>query len=391
MSLLLLAAYLWSADHTVILVSFDGMRWDYPRLAETPHVQELSEKGFTLKRLVPEAPSLTFPNHYSLVTGKSPVEHGVLYNTMYDRGTKNWFTLAQAEEVGNSFWYQAEPIWHTAHKNGIPAYVYFWAGSETDAMAPTLSVPFDREQDPRIRLETLRSWLERPPQTRPGFVAMYFYPTDGAGHYHGPDSPELLHAVREADWIIGQIAAMIEETGNQADCIIVADHGMTPILGPVFSYEEIETSLEDLPVEVVVNNHSMVDIFLSDTSPEVKDAVIARLPKHPHWHWLKDRPAERNHPTRSGDIVGYADLGYQIPDSRGIRYYGGHGYDTEEPDMSAFCMGFGPSFAAGSHMERRRVREVHDLLMFLLRLSPDPGPWAPVLKESQVEERSLQP
>jgi hypothetical protein len=66
---------------TVIVVSFDGFRWDYPSKAPTPNLRRLMERGVQARNLVPSFPSKTFPNHYSIVTGLYPGITGSLPTT----------------------------------------------------------------------------------------------------------------------------------------------------------------------------------------------------------------------------------------------------------------------------------------------------------------------
>ena len=53
----------------VILVSFDGFRWDYQDIYSTPAMDRLAAAGVRAASLKPVFPTLTFPNHYSIATG----------------------------------------------------------------------------------------------------------------------------------------------------------------------------------------------------------------------------------------------------------------------------------------------------------------------------------
>src|SRR5260370_16968704 len=70
-------------DPIVILVSFDGWRWDYIDRAPVPNLAALAARGVRAKELIPSFPSLTFPNHYTIVTGLYPGHHGIVSNTMW--------------------------------------------------------------------------------------------------------------------------------------------------------------------------------------------------------------------------------------------------------------------------------------------------------------------
>ena len=78
----------------------------------------------------PSFPSLTFPNHYTLVTGLRPDHHGLVNNKMQD-ATLGRFTMANRSAVEDARWWDgAEPIWVTAERAGIPTATMFWPGSE---------------------------------------------------------------------------------------------------------------------------------------------------------------------------------------------------------------------------------------------------------------------
>jgi len=97
-----------------ILVSIDGFRSDYLARGVTPQLSRLAAEG-TTGSMRPSFPSVTFPNHYTLVTGLHPDHHGIVGNRFVDP-VLGGFTMASKE---TGFWDQAEPIWVTAEKAGL--------------------------------------------------------------------------------------------------------------------------------------------------------------------------------------------------------------------------------------------------------------------------------
>ena len=114
----------------LILISLDGWRWDYQRLAPTPALDALMARGVRAEALRPVFPTKTFPNHYSIVTGLYSEAHGIVGNSMREPGTTRRFWISNAEEVGDSRWWQGEPIWVTAARQGRRTATLFWPGSE---------------------------------------------------------------------------------------------------------------------------------------------------------------------------------------------------------------------------------------------------------------------
>ena len=121
-----------SQYHPVILVSIDGFRPDYLSRGVTPNLNNLVASGVRAEAMRPSFPSITFPNHYTLVTGLRPDHHGLVGNTMEDVNIPGVrFSLGNAVAVTDRRWWdQAEPIWVTAEKNNIPTGTMFWPGSE---------------------------------------------------------------------------------------------------------------------------------------------------------------------------------------------------------------------------------------------------------------------
>ena len=64
---------IFAAKYTgkLIVVSFDGFRWDYTRFAETPHFDSLEENGTRVDYMIGVFPTKSFPSHVSLATGEN--------------------------------------------------------------------------------------------------------------------------------------------------------------------------------------------------------------------------------------------------------------------------------------------------------------------------------
>src|SRR5882724_1501101 len=85
----LAAALVQGADKKVVLISIDGLKGATlasiaSRNWNTPNLNELTRKGSVSEGLVGVFPTVTYPNHTTLVTGRSPAAHGILGNTLFD-------------------------------------------------------------------------------------------------------------------------------------------------------------------------------------------------------------------------------------------------------------------------------------------------------------------
>src|SRR5579883_2842820 len=71
--------------HYVVLVSLDGFRYDYAKKYGAVHLLDLARHGASAPDgMLTSYPSLTFPNHYTLVTGLYPEHHGIDAMSFYD-------------------------------------------------------------------------------------------------------------------------------------------------------------------------------------------------------------------------------------------------------------------------------------------------------------------
>ena len=81
------------SKHYVILVSLDGFRYDYAKRYHADHLLALATEGASASEgMLPAYPSITFPNHYTIVTGLYPEHHGIVANTFYDPTRKEVYT-----------------------------------------------------------------------------------------------------------------------------------------------------------------------------------------------------------------------------------------------------------------------------------------------------------
>lgn len=57
--------------HRVLLVSFDGFRWDYDRDVDTPNLDKMAADGVKAQYVTPPYLTITSPTHFTLLTGKN--------------------------------------------------------------------------------------------------------------------------------------------------------------------------------------------------------------------------------------------------------------------------------------------------------------------------------
>ncbi|MBP8275129.1 MAG: alkaline phosphatase family protein, partial [Acidobacteria bacterium] len=163
----------------LVLISIDGFRYDYFDRASVPNLKALAARGVRSQGLIPSFPSVTFPNHYTIVTGMVPDHHGIIANAMFDASIgKDKFTMSSAT-AKDPRWWGGEPIWTTAIKQGQKSAAMFWPGSE--AVKPTYWKPFDDNVSNEDRVKQVLEWMRLPEADRPTFSTLYFSEVDHAG------------------------------------------------------------------------------------------------------------------------------------------------------------------------------------------------------------------
>lgn len=60
--------------------------------------------------LRPSFPTLTFPNHWTLLTGLYPSAHGIVANDFYDPAIEKEFVYTEPSKSWDSDWWSGEPV-----------------------------------------------------------------------------------------------------------------------------------------------------------------------------------------------------------------------------------------------------------------------------------------
>jgi len=326
------------AKPLVLLVSLDGFKPSYLSKTLTPRLLELATAGVQAQGLVSSFPSLTFPNHLTIVTGQTPDHHGIVHNTMTDPGIAQRFSLGSREAVENpSWWQEAQAIWVTLREQGKIASTMFWPGSETviQGVRPNDWLSYEHNMPHRARIETLLGWLSRPPAQRPDLATLYFSDVDSAGHASGPDSDAVNAALRKVDDSIGQLVDELKQRGlfDQTTWVIVSDHGMA--LAPPQQVIAVPSLLTRFPAARWEWLGTTAGVRLNGESAEAVMSVLSTLPHVACWP-KADIPKRFRFGThrRIPEIVCLAEVGYSLTDNPARKGpLGQHGYDPEHPSM----------------------------------------------------------
>ena len=366
--------------YPLILISMDGFRWDYTERTDTPNFDFLIEKGVRAQSLMPVFPTSTFPNHLSVATGLYPENHGIVSNTMYDEVFDAWYTIGEgSESVPESRWYEGEPIWVTAEKQGKVTATYFWPGSEAEINGerPTYWYVYDPSTSNETIIDQLLAWLDLPEGERPVFMTAYFNDANYWGHNLGPDGVGMESVIQGLDLDLGRLIAGLtaRDLLDKVNIIVTADHGMVEIDRDRMIFLDDYIDLEDVtmagwsPVAGIIPNEGLEDSIynsLVNVHPKLSVYKKEETPEHLHY---------RNH-RRITPIIGIADEGWSIStrdyyNNQPEAYTGGtHGYDLDFLSMHGLFLAYGPAFKDGLIVPSFQNIHIYELIANVLSIAP---------------------
>uniref|UniRef100_A0A3B4U315 Ectonucleotide pyrophosphatase/phosphodiesterase 7 n=1 Tax=Seriola dumerili TaxID=41447 RepID=A0A3B4U315_SERDU len=69
-----------AAGNKLLLISFDGFRWDYDQDVDTPNLDQLAVDGVKAKYITPPMLTMTSPSHFTTITGNTELYYCYYYN-----------------------------------------------------------------------------------------------------------------------------------------------------------------------------------------------------------------------------------------------------------------------------------------------------------------------
>ena len=384
----------------LVLISIDGFRWDYIDRFKPPTLMRLAVSGVQADGLIPQFPSKTFPNHYTIVTGLTLAHHGIISNNIRDKDIPGSFSLSNRDVQKDPRWWGGEPIWNTAERQGRKAAAMFWPGSEAVIGGRQASywMPFDDDMPNGDRVARVLGWLQLPEGQRPSFLTLYFSDVDSAGHDSGPDSDQTRNAVLHVDKQVGHLVSGVKAAGldDRVHYVIVSDHGMAAL-----SPDRI-ILLDDY---IDVATADVVDwaplLALNPKDGDVDRTYAALKDKHPALavYRSNDIPARyglAGHP-RLPAIVGIAKEGWNIVSKGDVDRWsqpdrhapgGTHGYDATATSMQGLFIATGPRIRRGVKVKPFENIHVYEFMCAVLGLQPakndgDPAVTRDMLRSTQ--------
>jgi predicted AlkP superfamily pyrophosphatase or phosphodiesterase len=260
-SLLTLAA---AGAKPVLMISIDGLRPADVIDAETrglkvPVLRAFLKDGAYATGVKNVLPSVTYPNHTTLITGVAPLMHGISNNTTFDPLGRN---------MDGWYWYSSDirvpTLWdavHAAHKPvaslgwpvsvGNPSIDYdipeYWRAGDLEdlklidaistpygiiaELSRAAGIPFAAAYSEKPAADTAKAKLAAAliALKKPEFMTVHLAAVDGEQHEYGPGSPEAHTAIENADAAVGLLIAAARQAEPDIVIAIVSDHGFAPV------------------------------------------------------------------------------------------------------------------------------------------------------------------
>lgn len=208
----------------VLMVSIDGLRPDVVLHAERhgqkiPTLRGLVAQGAYAQGVVNVNPTVTNPNHTTLVTGVLPAEHGIYNNRPFAPTEKGGAGYSAYSQI------KAPTLWGAAKAAGLTTASLFWPVTGGAGDIDFNPREGSDEDDAKIADDAI-ALIE---QKRPDLLTAHFVSLDHEAHKHGPDSPEARAALERIDTALGRVIAAARQADPDSVVVVVSDHGFAKL------------------------------------------------------------------------------------------------------------------------------------------------------------------
>jgi predicted AlkP superfamily pyrophosphatase or phosphodiesterase len=252
-------------SRAVIVISVDGLAAFYfdDLRAEMPTIRALAEAGAYASRMKACAPTVTWPNHTTLITGVLAGRHGIVGNDYFDRARRKPVIMIGDPQFDKEQIVRVPTLYDLAKARGLSTAAIRWPATRgAKALDWTFPDVFSDEllhqyTTPSLMAECKQAgvWSESEVvrygnrefrvvsddmctrvfnfilrNHRPNLALLHLTHVDSVEHAKGPRTPEAYAAIKAAD---EQVRQVWEETkrdypGN-VTVLIVSDHGFSPV------------------------------------------------------------------------------------------------------------------------------------------------------------------
>jgi predicted AlkP superfamily pyrophosphatase or phosphodiesterase len=414
-SLLTSAAQKPASNRYVALISLDGFA-AYALADPTvpaPNLRALAKEGARADALIPVNPTVTWPNHTSMVTGVTPARHGVLYNGLPVRTGEG--PIKVEPHIEKSTLVRGRTVYDAAREAGLTTAEVDWVAIER---APTITWSFsefanvdgqvEREMVAagRLTADEARGFTKLPitmrdeiwaraaehivTRHRPNLLLLHFLTTDSTQHRYGARSLGGNTALALADSLVGRVVAAYRAAGifDRTTFVVVSDHGFKSYKRVIHPNAAIARQGMKGAWVVPEGGTAMVYVTAAGDKSATLGALtglfqgiegIARVLSGPDAVALGYPDAARE--ERMADLVLAASEGYAfdaaatgdaVTDVASGATPGAHGYLNTDPDMHAIFIASGAGVKRDAALKSVRTIDIAPTIAHWLSLKlPD--------------------
>jgi predicted AlkP superfamily pyrophosphatase or phosphodiesterase len=421
-------------DRIVVMISVDGLGAYYlddPK-AEMPTIRALAAEGARASMMKASTPTVTWPNHTTLVTGVSPAKHGVIGNNYFDRASGKKVTLISDPIYDKEEIVKAPTIYDLANAAGMKTTGIRWPATR-NAKTLDWAIPdvintnlLRKYTTPALLSECEKAGIDifagdkaeggsgnsSPKPTdencvrvfnlilhmhRPTLGLLHVIDVDHTEHLKGPKSPEAYEAVKAADEQVWQVWEELKrDFPGKATLFVVSDHGFSPIQRMILPNVILrKTGLLEASAGAkkstsnsiqIVTQGGAAFVYVLDESrrseilQKIKKALnglegVSRIvdPEHFKEYGVanpKDDPHAPDLILFAEEGCGFGDTAAgELPFNDKPERKGSHGHDPNLPDLHATFVAWGAGIKPGAKLGEISNLDVAPTIAKLLGLS----------------------
>lgn len=364
----------------LLIVSFDGFRYDYVNPLFAPNLYKSMINEATTAHMFPTFATKTFPNHHSISTGLYQQSHGILHNEMFDPDLNEAF-----DDFSDKWWanerarpiYIVNQMYHTRRSSCCAP----WPGCHARYKGGSEQTRYFRLfNESAIWSEQLEWILTKFIHQDTNLGLLYIHQPDRAGHTAGPFGKPTLDQVRRVDNFFRHLQTRLIELGlrNSLNQLVLSDHGLAEI------HPNKAIVLEALLNASWYHAYGGDPIYhiqpLPGYSASVGQAlrILDKVQGHFKVYHKTELPARYRYANnrRVHEYVLVANEGWSIYATydelqRNKKKRGQHGYDNLTPSMRPLFLALGPSFRSGYHHPIPFTNvDLYPLMLRLLNIAP---------------------
>ena len=422
------------ANQIMVMMSVDGLAgfyFDDPK-AEIPTIRALAADGAHATMMKASTPSVTWPNHTTLVTGVNPAKHGVVGNNYFDRSTGKSVALIADPVFDKDQIIKVPTLYDLAKAKGWKTTAIRWPATRNtktlDWMIPDMKTAETAAQfsTPELLAECELAGFHLVPdyenskkmddlvtgifnqvvhQHHPRLALLHVINVDHTQHAKGPRTPEAYAVIKEADRQVREVWELLQrDYPGKATLFVVSDHGFSPITRTILPNVVLrkadlagaDGSMKDGPVAVVTQGGSAM-IYVRDEArrtellAQVRQAFanVPGMAKIVGTEQFKDYGvADPKDDPHAPDLILFAEEGSafgstsagDVPFKDKVELTGTHGHDPNLPHMHAMFVAWGAGIKSGVKLGEISNTSVAPTIASVLGLTL-PSPDGPVLEE----------